>query len=95
MNNVISFDRREGDLAEYFALTDTPAANSPVGRLMVKVLAKFPGYTLEQARVKANELQTEAAGKRNYVAPAVLTDEEQETRRKAVRARFKRPELAA
>jgi hypothetical protein len=103
VDNVISFEevrqrfseRREGKLEAYFAQTDTPAANSPIGKIMVKVLEKFPTLNFEQARAKANELQTEAAGKRKYVAPAVLTDEEQEARRKAVRARFTRSERPA
>jgi len=103
VNNVISFEevrqrlseRREGKLEAYFAQADTPGANSPIGKLMVKVLEKFPTLTFEQTRTKANELQTEAAGKRKYVAPAVLTDEEQATRRKALKARFQRSKPSA
>jgi hypothetical protein len=103
VNSVISFEevrqrfseRREGKLEAYFAQTDTPAANSPVGKLMVKVLEKFPTFTFEQARTKANELQAEAARKRKYVAPAVLTEDEQVARRKVLKARFQRSKPSA
>jgi len=95
MGDVICIDnKRPGDVAEYFAMPDTPAADSPVGKLMFKVLEKFPGFTYEQARAKAGELLAESAGKRIYRTPAVLSDEEQETRRKAVRARFARSKPA-
>jgi len=77
-----------GTLEEYFSLRQAPAPNSPTGVLMLAVLGKFPGITFEQARAKANVLLDLAAGKRVYRVPPVLTDEEQEARRLAVRARF-------
>jgi hypothetical protein len=55
---------------------------------MMTVLEKFPSLTFEQARVKANELLEEAAGKRIYRVPAVLTDQEREARSKGIKARF-------
>ncbi|HEY2118630.1 MAG TPA: hypothetical protein VGH37_05550 [Candidatus Acidoferrum sp.] len=72
----------------YFARADTPSVNSPVGSLMVKVLGKFPNITFDEARVKANSLLNEAAGKRIYRIPPPLTDAEIEARRKAMKARF-------
>ena len=78
-------------LEEYFSLPQAPAANSPVGRLMPAVLGKFPAYTFEQARAKANALLDCAAGKRVYRVPPVLSEEEQEARRQSVRARFSGP----
>ena len=75
-------------IAEYFNRQDTPAANSPVGRLMRVVIAKFPGIAFDNARVKASELLDRAAGKRIYKIPPVLTDAESQARRDAVRARF-------
>jgi hypothetical protein len=72
----------------YFAGAGTPAMNSPTGRLMVAVLAKFPALSFEEARAKANALLQQAAGKRVYRFPIVLTDEEEEARKASVRERF-------
>jgi len=36
-----------GTLEEYFSLPEAPAANSPVGSLMLAVLKKFPGETFD------------------------------------------------
>jgi hypothetical protein len=55
---------------------------------MLAVLRKFPDFTFEQARSKAHELLSSAAGKRVYRVPPVLTEAEREARREAVRARF-------
>lgn len=74
---------------EYFEQSDTPAENSPMGVVMVRLLAKDPGMNLEQAHAKANELLKQAAGKRFYRVPPVLTEEEQEARRRALRAHFR------
>ena len=38
-------------LSDYFAQSDTPPVNSPVGTLMVKVLEKYPGMSFENACV--------------------------------------------
>jgi hypothetical protein len=40
-------------LEEYFEQPDTPAAESPVGVLMVRIIAKNPGIDLEGARAEA------------------------------------------
>jgi len=41
---------------EYFAQPDTPAANSPVGVLMSKIIGENPGITFEDARAEATKL---------------------------------------
>ena len=76
-------------LDQYFQRTDTPSANSPVGNLMARILAKFPESSFADARTKAHELLGQAAGRRKYQTPAVLSPEEQE-RRRAVFDDFKR-----
>jgi hypothetical protein len=63
-------------LSEYFARPDTPAAKSPVGTVMVKVLEKYPGVTFEEARVKANALIQESARRKRFVMPKVLSETE-------------------
>jgi|HubBroStandDraft_5_1064220.scaffolds.fasta_scaffold697064_1 hypothetical protein len=45
-------------LEDYFARPETPAANSPTGKLMVAVLAKFPDLTFEAARAKETHCLT-------------------------------------
>lgn len=81
-------------LEHYFSRRETPSRNSPVGKTMVRILAKFPEMPFEDARVKAKELLTRAAGCRKYQLPAVLSAEEQEKRLERLRARFKPPVLA-
>lgn len=75
--------------AEYFSRQTTPSANSPVGRLMVAVVAKFPHISFNDARNRANALLDVAAGKRVYRIPPVLTDEERDKRCMEVRERFR------
>lgn len=58
--------------ASSYALT-APDAESPVGLLMDKVFKKFPNITFEDARAKANELLSLAAGRNNYSIPPVQT----------------------
>ena len=43
-------------LSAYFEKRDTPTADSPTCRTMVKILAKHPGWTFEQARAEAGLL---------------------------------------
>jgi hypothetical protein len=81
-------------LQEYFALPDTPATESPVGKTIVKVLAKFPELTFEQARVKANELVTDAGHYRNFALPQVQTPAEEAAATEKARAYFKARERA-
>lgn len=63
-------------IKQYFERTDAPSPGSPVAFVMRKILAKFPGISFEDARIKAQSLLTIAAGKRRYVTPLVLSDEE-------------------
>jgi hypothetical protein len=74
----------------YFEREDTPSPNSLAGILMVRMLEKFPGISLDEARAQAHELLNRAAGKRVYRVPSVLTEEEELARRTAIRARFVR-----
>ena len=61
---------------EYFKQSDTPMEHSPVGELLVKILKKFPGMSFQDARVKAKDLLSQAAGKRFYGSPVVLSEVE-------------------
>jgi hypothetical protein len=72
-------------LNDYFARPDTPASGSPVGELMIRVLAKNPGMTFGEARTAANALKQKAAGKWNYRIPRVLSPEEQRAQRERLR----------
>jgi hypothetical protein len=67
-------------LEQYFTLPDTPARRSPVGKLMARVLKKNSGMGFEQARREANRLLDLAAGRKDYVIPAVLSPEEHAAR---------------
>ena len=53
-------------IQQYFEQPNTPSAGSPVGLVMQRVLVKYPGITLQEARVKAHELLTDAAKRQNY-----------------------------
>jgi hypothetical protein len=75
-------------LNDYFALPETPAANSPAGALLFKVLAKNPDMRFEEARTVANALLDKAAGSRVYRLPRVLSPEEQAEQKERMRARF-------
>jgi hypothetical protein len=63
-------------LFDYFARPETPAANSPVGTIMVKVLEKYPGMSFEDARAKANALMQESARKKRFNLPRILSEAE-------------------
>jgi hypothetical protein len=63
---------------EYFARRDTPAAGSPVGVTMLRLLENSPGMGFEEARERAKVLLLECAGKRVYRAPRILSAEEHE-----------------
>jgi len=63
-------------LSDYFAKADTPAANSTVGTLMIKILEKYPGMSFEDARAKAHVLLWESAGKKRFNLPRVLSQTE-------------------
>jgi hypothetical protein len=73
---------------KYFEQADTPSPGSPVGILMVRILEKFPGIRVKQARASAYELLNRPAGKRVYRVPSVLTEEDDAARRTAIRHGF-------
>lgn len=68
-------------MKEYFAGVDTPSENSPVGRLMVKILEQRPNLSYEVAREEANAMLQQAAGRFHYRTPIVLTPEQEADRR--------------
>jgi hypothetical protein len=75
---------------EYFERPDTPAANSPVGVLMVKIIGKNPGITFEGARAEANRLLDKAARAKVYRFPQVLSPEEQAETKARLQEVFKK-----
>ena len=77
-------------LETYFAQSDTPSKNSPVGALMVRVLAKNLVMDFEQARQEAYSLLDRAARRRVYNVPAVYSAQEQAERKAQMLARFGR-----
>jgi hypothetical protein len=80
------------DIEAYFAQGHTPSERSPVGALMVRVLAKNPGMGFERARHEANAMtQTQtAAGRRLFRIPVVYSPEEQAANRAKMVAAFSR-----
>jgi hypothetical protein len=54
---------KDMSIERYFEQSDTPAAGSPVGVMMVRALAKNPGIDFEEARVQAKSLPQQAAGR--------------------------------
>lgn len=78
---------------QHFARKETPSRYSPIGNTMVRILAKYPGMSFEQARAHASQLLNQAAGRRSYQAPAVLSAEEQRNRLERLKTRFKPPVL--
>jgi hypothetical protein len=77
----------------YFDRPDTPAANSPVGVLMVKIVAKYP-IIFEDARQKAHELLDRAAKAKNYRTPQVYSEVELEARKERLKDAFNTPKTA-
>jgi len=82
------------EMTEYFTRPETPAPGSPVGALMLKVLAKNPGMDFEKARTEAKTLLDKAAGSQVYRLPRVLSPEEQSAQKERMRSAF-RPLLKA
>lgn len=78
----------------YFEKPDTPAPNSPVGALMLRVMRKNPGMNLEEARVQANQLLERAASRRKYTSPRVLSSEEQARERIRLKSAFESSKTA-
>jgi hypothetical protein len=89
----------EGDwnvtIEEYFEQPDTPAAGSPVGILVVKIIAKNPGIDFEGARTEACNLLGQAAGRKRYQVPAVLSPQEKAENIAGMRERFRQSRQAA
>jgi hypothetical protein len=81
-------------IEQYFGRPDTPSAGSPVGILMNKILVKFPGITLDDARAKANQLLQDAAKRKSFSLPRVLSEEEQEQQRQQLKSAFAKPSAA-
>ena len=82
-------------LESYFARPDTPAASSPVGEAMQRIVAKMPGLCFEEARAQAHGLLRQAAGRKVYKVPPVLSPEERRQRREAFQKTFQPVKLAA
>lgn len=73
-------------IQEYFERLETPAAGSPVGTLLVKMLAKNPGMSFEEARTETKALLGKAAGRKVYSVPRVFSPEERAERAEQFRA---------
>ena len=82
-------------LAEYFDRPDTPAANSPVGNLIPRVIEKYPELNFEQARAMARDLLDKAAKGRIYRTPRVLSVAEQAANTERLKAAFGKVPAAA
>lgn len=78
------------DIKAYFEQGHAPSRNSPVGGLMVRVLAKNPNMTCEQAREEAHNLLDKAARGRVYRVPTVYSPAEQEANRAKMVETFRR-----
>jgi hypothetical protein len=72
----------------YFSRSDTPSKNSSVGNLMVRVMAKYPDFDVEQARAMAKELLNTAAKAKNYRTPQVLSAVEKQQKAEQLKRAF-------
>jgi hypothetical protein len=91
---ILSAEVRCMGVEEYFEQPDTPQRNSPVGLLIVRLLAKNPGMNFEQARQEAHVLLSKAAGARMYRTPTVYSADEQAKRRAKMLVAFGKSKLA-
>lgn len=76
-------------LVEYFAMPDTPAPDSPVARVMQQLVMKRAetyGADFETARAEANRLIQEAARRKCFSLPTVLTLEQEDEAKAASKA---------
>lgn len=73
------------NLKEYFAEVESPSANSPVGKLMEKLIEKNPGMGFEEARLEANRLLDKAAGRKKYTLPKIYSPAEMEANKVRLR----------
>jgi hypothetical protein len=76
-------------LQDYFAMPDTPAAGSPVGTLMARIVERNPAIGFEAARAQANALLDRAAGKKVYRMPPILSVQEEQAQNERLRQRFR------
>jgi hypothetical protein len=86
---------RRMTVEEYFTRPDTPMAGSPVGVLMIRVVEKNPGIDFDSARVEAFDLLKQAAGRRHYRVPSVLSPTERAESEAKIKERFKTIRRAA
>jgi hypothetical protein len=75
-------------LQEWFKQSDTPLENSPIGKLIVRILEESPELSFEEARRQANECQQMAARGKRYV---LRTPKQIEAGRQRARNAFKTP----
>jgi len=75
-------------LKEWFKQPDTPSENSPIGKLMVRILEESPELTFEEARKQANECQQIGAKGKRYI---LRTPKQIEVNRQRARDAFKTP----
>ena len=73
-------------LQEWFKQDDTPSENSPIGKLIVRILEESPEMAFDEARKQANECQQLAARSKQYV---LRTPKQIEVRRQQARKAFK------
>jgi hypothetical protein len=64
------------DTKRYFRQPDSPQERSPVGRLIVRILEKYPEMACEDARIEASRLLNIAAKGRVYRFPQIRSAEE-------------------
>jgi hypothetical protein len=72
------------NLDEYFARPDTLGEDSPVGVLIVKILAKNRSISFADVRIEANRVIQIAAGKKNFAMPRVFSPQEKQERMKNI-----------
>lgn len=80
-----------GRMEEYFAQSDAPAGDSPVGRLMRRILADDPGLSYEKARELAHNQLHKSAGRKNYAITTPSQDAKRLANFRGVRESGKKP----
>jgi len=91
---VVDSTSQHQDLSAWFAKPDAPAAASPVGRLVQAIVEKNPGIGFEDARAEADALLWQAAGRKVYKVPPVLSPAEKEAARERLKAAFRVQKVA-
>jgi hypothetical protein len=96
--NFFSGGNRMATAAEapdYFARSDSPQLQSPVGTLMLKILEKYPGLGFDAARAKAKELLAVSAKGKVYRSPRVFSADELAERAERLKTAFSKSAAAA